>query len=384
MSTFHPADRLENVSEYIFARLNKAAKAVSQKSGRPIMSFAAGSPDIAPSSRYTAKFAEFVQESGAHVYPGYRATPELTSALQAWYKQKYNVVLDGDELLPLNGEKDGNTHLPLALFNSGEKFLIPDPGYPPFRDPALLVGAQPVAYNLDAENEFRLDLQQIESKLTSDIRYIWVNFPSNPTGQVASLDELKKLVDFAKTNSLFILYDNAYADITFDGFQAPSILQVEGAKDVAVELGSMSKSHSFAGFRIGWIVGNAAVIDALATVKSQMDSGMSLPLQRLAAYALNNPDEAWSKAMIDEYRHRRDVICGHLKSLGLEFTVPEGSLYIWAKIPDSAKDSESYCMELLEEKQILLTPGSEYGKNGDRYVRISFCVNIDGIEDYFS
>lgn len=384
MKSFHPAQRIEAMPEYIFARLNRAAAIVAQETGRPVLNFGAGTPDVSPSQRYTDKLAELVQADNAHAYPGYGATPEFSRALRDWYQQRFGVTLTEHELLPLNGEKDGITHLPTALLNEGDEVLVPDPGYPPFSDPARLVGAVPVSYKLSAANSFKLDMDELGARVTARTRYIWVNFPSNPTGQIASLDELRQVVEFAHRHGLFILYDNAYAEITFDGFVAPSILQIDGAKDIAVELGSFSKSHSFAGFRMGWIVGNAEIIAALAKVKSQMDSGLSLPLQGLGAYALSQPDSEWQTQMITSYQQRRDIIAKHLVTLGLSFDLPEGGLYIWAKIPDEATDSESFCMELLKTKQILLTPGTAFGVNGERYVRVSICVNINTIDEYFT
>jgi LL-diaminopimelate aminotransferase len=211
-----------------------------------------------------------------------------------------------------------------------------------------------------------------------------VNYPSNPTGQIADKKHLEQIVWFAKKHNLIILYDNAYSEITFDGYIAPSILEIEGAKDIAVEIGSFSKTFSFAGYRMGWIVGNKQLISSLAKVKSQMDSGMTLPIQRLAAYTLSHSDELWFTKMISSYQKRRDIIAKHLQTLGLTFTLPKASLYIWAKIPDNAKDAESFAHELLQKKNILVTPGTAFGKNGSRFVRVSICINIEAIDTYFA
>ncbi len=383
MKEIKTAKRLDAFPEYIFSKLAKVVTEVEKESGRKVLSFGAGTPDVRPSKKYIEKLVEFVQASDAHLYPGYGAIKELSDALMHWYQQRFNVVLEKDELLPLLGAKDGISHLPLALFDEGDEFLVPDPGYPAFTGPALMVGAVPVTYDLLETNHFKIDFVALKAKVSEKTRFIWVNFPSNPTGQVVKLDELKEVVDFARENSLFVIYDNAYSEITFDGFVAPSILQIDGAKDIAVEIASFSKTFSFAGFRMGWIVGNKKIILALAKVKSQMDSGLTIPFQRLGAYALENPDNEWNEAMIFSYKKRRDIIAKHLKSLGLTFDLPMGSLYIWAKIPDMAKSSEEFCMTLLKEKQILLTPGTAFGRNGERYVRVSICVNIDNIDNYF-
>jgi len=375
------AKRVQNVEEYVFARLNKKSKDVEHSTGRNILDLGAGSPDIPPSQIYRDKLAELIKAPDAHLYPGYGAIPEFSEALRHWYQQRFNVTLADGQLLPLNGAKDGVVHLPLALFDLGDEVLIPDPGYPAFDVPAQLVGAKVVPYQLSPK--FKLDLKEIEKKLTTHSKAIWVNFPSNPTGQVEDVDELVKLVDFAKMHKLLILYDNAYSEITFDGYIAPSILQVKGSEDLAVEIGSFSKMYSFAGYRIGWIAGNKEVIKALAKIKSQFDSGLSLPLQRLAAYALNNDDVSWHRKTIKEYQGRRNVIAAHLQKLGLSFVLPKGALYIWAKLPDNVKSSENYCMELLKKKQIMMTPGSAYGKNGEGYVRACICSDIKNIKEYF-
>lgn len=378
------AIRLQEIPPYIFARLNQEVAVVEKQAGRKVLNLATGNPDIPPSQIYIQKYGELLQQKTAHLYPGYKAIPDFSHALIRHYQARFNVALDEGELLPLNGAKDGIAHLPFALFNEGDEVLVPDPGYPAFSVPAELAGAKIVPYSLDPENGFRLDIAAIEAAITPKTRYLWVNFPSNPTGAVATLDDLTALVECAHKHSLFVLYDHAYAEITFDNFISPSILQVPGAKDIAIEIGSFSKSHSFAGYRMGWVVGNREVITRLSTLKSQLDSGMSLPLQQLGAFALNNPDNEWQKNMIREYKNRQQIVAHHLRSLNLTFTLTPGSLYIWAKIPDNAKSSETFCMDLLHKKHILLTPGSAYGKNGEGYVRASFCGDISTIEEYFN
>ncbi len=383
MKTIQTAKRLNMFPEYIFSRLAKTVAEVENESKRKVLSFGAGTPDVKPSNQYLEKFTEFIREPDAHLYPGYGAIPELSSALIQWYERRFGASLNKEEMLPLLGAKDGISHLPLALLDEGDEVLVPDPGYPAFTGPTLMIGAKPVYYNLIEGNDFKIDLEELKNKLSDKTKFIWVNFPSNPTGQVVTINELEKIVEFAKQHNLLIVYDNAYSEITFDEFKAPSILQIKDAKDVAVEIGSFSKTFSFAGFRMGWVVGNKDIIAALAKVKSQMDSGLSIPLQKLGAFALTNLDAKWQEEMITSYKNRRDVIADHIKTLGLLFSLPKGSLYIWAKIPSTAKDSEEFCMKLLKEKQILLTPGTAFGKNGERYVRVSICINIDNIEEYF-
>jgi aspartate/methionine/tyrosine aminotransferase len=374
--------RLEKFPEYIFSRLAQAKAEVEKASGRKVLDLGAGSPDIIPSPTYIAKFKELLDDPRAHLYPGYRGIPEFNEAVCAWYKQRFNVDLSPDEVLPLLGGKDGIAHLPLALSDTGDEILVPNPGYPPFSEPALMYDIKPVYYDLLPENNFKPIRATLEKLVTPRTKYLWINYPSNPTGAVASLEELTTYAAFAKGKNIALVYDNAYSEIAFDNFVAPSILQVVGAKEFAVEIGSFSKTFSFAGFRMGWIVGNRDIVAAIQKVKSQLDSGMSLPLQRLGAYALMNQDKEWHASMIRSYQERRDVIAKKLQTLGLTFSMPKGSLYIWAKIHDSARDSESFCMNLLKERQVLFTPGSAYGTNGARYIRASICVNVDSINDY--
>ncbi len=376
------AQRLNKFPEYVHSRFARAAADVEKTSGRKVLNLGPGSPDIRPSEKYLSKLNEFLNDSNAHLYPGYKGIPEFNDAVCAWYKKRFNVDISPDEVLPLLGGKDGIAHLPLALADESDEILVPNPGYPPFSEPSLLFGVTPTYYDLIPEKGFKPSVSDIESRISARTKYLLLNFPSNPMGTVATLEELQELATLAPKHGMALIYDNAYSEITFDGFIAPSILQVPGAKDYAIEIGSFSKTFSFAGYRMGWAVGNRDIIAALQKVKSQMDSGMSLPLQRLGAYALTNMDMEWHEKMLESYKSRRDIIAAKLRGLGLTFKIPRGSLYLWAKIPDSAKDSESFCMQLLKEKQVLVTPGSAFGSNGERYIRASICVNVNEIDTY--
>lgn len=374
--------RLQQFPEYIFARMNKIIQEVEKSSGRKVLNFGIGSPDFPPSKLYIDKLEDLFNAKNAHLYPGYAANENFSNALIHWYKKRFGVEIKNTELLPLLGAKDGTSHLPLALADTNDEILIPNPGYPGFSGPLQLFGIKPIYYDLLEKNMFRMDLQDIEKKLSKKTRAMIINFPSNPTGQVATKEDLAIYVAFAKKHNILIVYDNAYAEITFDDFRAPSILEIPGAKNVAVELGSFSKSHSFAGYRMGWIVGNESVVQSLTKVKSQVDSGMSTPLQNLGAFALEYEDIPWRTQMLASYQTRRNIIAKKLEKLGLTFDVPKGALYIWAKIPDTARDAEIYSLELLRNKQVFFAPGSAFGSNGNRYVRVSICANIDAINKY--
>lgn len=376
------AKRLNNFPEYIFSRMNKVIKEVEKESGRKVLNLGIGSPDVPPSKLYVEKYKELLDAPNAHMYPGYKANPSFSSALIAWYKTRFGVTLEENELLPLLGGKDATGHISLALLNEGDEALVPDPGYPGFSGPIMLFGAKVIPYTLSQKERFPVDIKELEKKVTDRTKCLWVNFPSNPTGQIATKEELQQVVNFAKEKNLVLIYDNAYSEITFNGFVAPSILGIDGAKDVAVEIGSFSKSYSFAGYRMGWLVGNREVVGALEKVKSQLDSGMSLPLQELGAYALTHPDKKWHEKMIASYQDRRDVIAEKLQALGLTFTLPKGGLYIWAQIPEGQPDSEEFVLDLLKTKQVFVAPGIAFGKNGTRWIRASICADITHIDEY--
>ncbi len=375
--------RLSRFPEYIFSRLAKKVKEVELKTGKKVLDLGAGSPDFPPSPLYVKKLQELFTNKKAHMYPGYGPLPEFTNSMVLWYKKRFGVTLEKNEIFSLCGGKDGLGHVALALFDDGDEVLMPNPGYPGFSGPTLLVGAEPVFYDLLPKNNFKPSLTNMQKKVTKKTVAMWLNFPGNPTGQVMTKKELIPFVKFAQKNNIWLLYDNAYSEITFDGFVAPSIFEIPGAKEIAVEFGTFSKMFSFAGYRIGWVAGNVEIINALAKVKSQIDSGLTRPFQLLASYALDNVDIHWQKEMITSYKNRRDEISKLLDHLGLTYNLSKGSLYIWAQIPHEAIDSESWSTELLEKKQILLTPGTAFGENGRRYVRASICTNIDEIKNYY-
>lgn len=375
--------RLQNFPEYIFSILNKKIAEVEMKTGRKVLNLGIGSPDFPPSKKYIEKFKEFIDKPKSQMYPGYAPIQEFTNTFKEWFKRRYNVILKPDEMYNVNGAKDAITALNLALLDKGDEVLIPNPGYQGYPGPALMLDAVTSYYELNEEDNFSFNLQKLTQKISSKTKFIWLNFPSNPTGTCITLEELEPIVDIAKKKGIILVYDNAYSEITFDGFTAPSILQVRDAKNVAVEIGSFSKSLSFAGLRIGYIAGNYKIIQAVAKIKSILDSGTYKPIQQITAYALEYSDSYWSKSMIVNYKNRRNILAKYLKLLELDFTLPKGGLYIWAKIPEKYKNSEDFAFNLLESKQVLMTPGTAFGSLGKKYVRVSICSDIDRIDEYF-
>jgi len=378
------AKRLTNFPEYVFSQLNKKIVEIETKTGKKVINLGVGSPDFSPSVHYLNKLKEIISDSGIHLYPGYGATNELKIALKNWYKKRFHVDIDNLEILPVSGAKDAISHLPMALIDEEDEVLTPDPGYPAFSGPVSFFGGRPIFYQLTEENNFKINIEELQKLVSKKTRFIWVNFPANPTGQTVTLDELKNIVNFCLKHKIWLIYDNAYSEITFDGYKAPSIFQVDRAEKIAIEIGSFSKTFSFAGFRIGWIVGNKEIVSALGKVKSQMDSGLSLVWQKLAAYTLENFDDNWYKKMIQSYLKRRNKIAIYLKKIGLTFDYPKGGLYLWAKIPKEYKNSQEFSFAILEKYQVFLTPGSAFGKNGERFVRASICSNIKDIDKYFN
>jgi aspartate/methionine/tyrosine aminotransferase len=374
--------RTSQVPEYAFSFLAKEAKKVENSVGKKILNLSIGSPSFPPSEIYIQKLQESIAHSNSHLYPGYGATARFSEGIIGWYKKRFGVALQSDELFPLLGAKDGVSHLPMALADEGDEILVPNPGYPAFTGPALMMGCKVIAYDLLESNHFKISIPEIEKKITEKTRMIWVNFPSNPTGQIASLLELESLVALCRQKNIWLMFDNAYAEIAYDDYISPSILEIPGAKDITIELGSFSKMYSFAGYRIGWIVGNAQAIAALAKVKSQFDSGLSLPFQDVAAYALSHPDIKWHEKMIARYRDNKNKLAKIFTRFGLTMENPMGGLYLWAKIPSNYSNSTEYAMELLRKRQILVTPGSVFGTNGDRYVRICFSADISHLSEY--
>ncbi|MEK7079502.1 MAG: aminotransferase class I/II-fold pyridoxal phosphate-dependent enzyme [Patescibacteria group bacterium] len=381
MNSFSTARRILSFPEYPFAKIMKMKREIEREKRKPVLDLTIGTPTFPPSKEYVKKLNEYFLMDDAHLYPGFGAIPELEHALITWYGKRFAVTLEKEEIYPLLGGKDGIAHIPLAILDEGDELLVPNPGYPGFIGSTLMIGAIPVDYSVIGLTSSIIS--SIKKKTTAKTKAIWINSPGNPTGLTFSDDELKKLVDFALLRNIILLYDNAYSEITFDNYIAPSILKFAGAKDIAIEIGSLSKTASFAGFRIGWIVGNKKVISAVAKVKSQMDSGLTLPFQKLAAHTLNNFNDTWYKDMLIHYQNNRDILARAFTSLGLDVVKPKGALYLWIRIPDSYKDANEYVTYLLQTYHVLVTPGTAFGAEGERYIRVSISSDISKIKLYF-
>jgi LL-diaminopimelate aminotransferase len=373
------ADRVGDLPPYVFAKVGSRIRELLAQ-GNDIIRLDIGSPDLPPPDFVIEAMCHSVQEPTHHSYAGYYGTPELRSAIAAYYKNRFGVTLDpAKEVTPLIGSKEGIANVALAFVDPGQPVLVPDPGYPTYGLGTLLAGGVPVRMPLLPENEFLPDLEAIPRDVALSAKILWLNYPNNPTGAVASLEFFERVVDFARRNELLVCHDNPYCDVTFDGYTAPSLLQVPGAMDVALEFNSLSKTYNMAGWRIGMAVGNAMAVEALARTKTNIDSGVFRPIQDAAVVALTG-DQTWLKKRNEVYRERRDLILATLWEIGIQAARSKASLYVWARIPESY-DSERFATQLLEEARISVAPGKAFGPHGEGFVRISLGISTERVRE---
>ncbi len=372
------ANRIANVEEYYFSKKLAEVRGLDSPELR-VINLGIGSPDLAPSSSTIQALMATASKASSHGYQNYKGIPELRKSIAEFYDRTYNVTLNTEtEILPLMGSKEGIMHIAMAFVNEGDEVLIPNPGYPTYSSVAKLVGAKIRTYNMSEELDWGVDIEALKKSDLSNVKIMWVNFPHMPTGRVASRDELKELVDLARKNNFLIVNDNPYSLILND---APmSILSIEGADEVALELNSLSKSHNMAGWRIGWVAGNREYIDAVLRVKSNMDSGMFLGLQQAAVEALKNGSE-WFSQQNKIYKERRDAACRLLETLQCSYSSRQSGLFVWAKAPAHVTDVEKWIDEILYGTRVFITPGFIFGDAGSRYIRISLCATVEKLNE---
>lgn len=373
------ADRMQVFPDHFFAGLNARIRELKAE-GRDVIRLDIGSPDLPPDPQIIETLKHSADKTTAH---GYQPHQGLLALRQAWmdtYRHLYQVELDPEgEVLPLLGSKEGIFNLVMSSVNPGEVVLIPDPGYLTYDAATRFAGGEPAYLPLTGEHEFLPDLDAIPEHILTNARMLWLNYPNNPTAGVADLDFFSKVIELAHEKQLLVCHDAAYSQVTFDGYQAPSILQVPGAKHVAVEFNTLSKSHNMAGWRTGVVVGNHEFVSQLHRLKVNIDSGQFLPVMEAAAAALNS-DQAWLAERNLVYQQRRDIVLNYLDQMGLAPRVPRASLYVWSPIPPGRKARE-FAVELLDETGISLTPGDIFGAHGEGYVRISVTVPQARIEE---
>ena len=367
-----PAHRTTVVQEYYFSRKLKQIEQM-RKTGTDIISLGIGSPDQAPSKNTINRLIEEARKPTSHGYQSYIGVPALREAFTQWYRDYFNVELNPDnEILPLIGSKEGIMHISMAFVNPGEEVLIPDPGYPTYSSVTRLTGAIVRYYELDGKNGWFPDLRELENSDLSKVKLMWINYPHMPTGTKGSLSLFENLVSFAEKHNILLVNDNPYSFILNNKYL--SLLSVDGAKDVALELNSLSKSQNMAGWRVGMVAGHSEYISAILKVKSNMDSGMFLPVQMAAAEALNNPPE-WYDEINRVYNARRRIVEEIMDILKCKYDKQQAGLFVWGRIPEDIINCELYVEEILNEAHVFITPGFIFGNKGDRYIRISLCAN---------
>ena len=372
------ANRLHTVEEYYFSKKLREVRALIAE-GRSIINMGIGSPDLMPSAVIIESLKNAVSDEGAHQYQSYQGLPELRQAISQFYKLNFNVKADPNtEILPLMGSKEGIMHISLAFLNEGDEVLIPNPGYPTYSSVTKLVGAIPRYYNLGASNDWFPELEALEEQNLSKVKIMWVGYPHMPTGAVADETQFEALIAFAKRNDILLVNDNPYSFVLNN--KPTSILWVNGAKDVALELNSLSKTFNMAGWRVGMVLGSSEHINAILKVKSNMDSGMFYGIQKGAIQALKSSQD-WFDKQNEVYTLRRDLIFELSDKLKCTYDKNAVGLFVWAKLPEGSKSAEAFIDELLYEKNIFITPGTIFGSNGEGYIRFSLCVTEEKIKE---
>jgi aspartate/methionine/tyrosine aminotransferase len=375
-----PAKRLETVQEYYFSKKLREVSGLLA-AGKPIINMGIGSPDLQPPLQVVTAIQGSLKDANAHKYQSYQGLPELRVAISNFYKEKFQVRLNPEnEILPLMGSKEGIMHISMAFLNEGDRVLIPNPGYPTYTAVTKLVGAVPLFYDLCEAHNWLPNFEEIERQDLSTVKIMWVNYPNMPTGTNGSLEIFDKLVAFGKKHQILVINDNPYSFVLNEN--PISILQAAGAKEIALELNSLSKTFNMAGWRVGMVLGNADYIKEILKVKSNMDSGMFYGIQKGAIQALELSD-TWFIAQNKIYKERRDLIWELADKLGTTYDKETTGLFVWAKIPEGKK-SEELTDAILYDKNIFITPGTIFGSQGEGYIRFSLCVSAEIIKEAIS
>lgn len=373
-----PAHRVQQVKEYYFSKKLKEIAELNAK-GANIISLGIGGPDRPPHEDVITALCEDASRSDSHGYQPYVGLPELRNAFANWYKNNYNVELDpATEIQPLIGSKEGILHTTLAFINPGDGVLLPNPGYPTYTSVSRLAEAELYTYDLTEENNWEPDFEALEKLPLEKIKLMWVNYPHMPTGRKASINLFKKLIDFGRKHNIVIVNDNPYSFILND--QPLSILSIEGAKEIAIEMNSLSKSHNMPGWRIGMLASNPTFIQWILKVKSNIDSGQFRPMMKAAVKALEQGKE-WYDEVNKTYAKRRLIAEEIMDTLGCHFDKTQSGLFLWGRIPDNEESSEALADRILYNASVFITPGFIFGSNGNRYVRISLCAKEEKMQE---
>lgn len=357
------------LTDNFFATLN-ASVVDFQATGADVIRLDIGSPDLPPAPHIVKALSQSAEQPDIHGYQSHRGPRALREAWAGMYQRVHGVAIDPNGIVPLLGSKEGVFHLSLALLNPGDVVLVPDPGYLTYNQGALFAGAEPVTLPLLPENSYLPDLAAIPSETLQRTKILWLNYPNNPTAALATTEFFNEVVAFAQQHDILICHDAAYTQVTFDGVYAPSILDISGADEVAVEFNTLSKSHNMAGWRLGAAVGNPEALAALLKLKTHADSGHFRPVLDAAVAAMLG-DQSWVEERNAIYQERRDVVVTALREMGLNPQEPQASLYVWCPLPESSPSSSDFVLTLLEQAHVSLAPGTIFGPRGEGFVRIS-------------
>ncbi len=373
------ARRVQQLPPYLFVNISRAI-AAKKAQGIDVVSFGIGDPDIPTPDTVLDALDRGARKTPNHRYPESEGLPKFRQAVCDFYDRRFGVKLDpSSEAINLIGAKEGIAHVALCFIDPGDISISPDPAYPVYEIGTMFAGGVTHFVPLREENGYLLDFADIPTDVARKAKTLWLNYPNNPTGAVADLAYFEEAVRYAKEFDLHLLHDACYTEVTFDGYVAPSILQVPDAKDVAMEFHSLSKTANMTGWRVGAAVGNSEMVDALMRVKSNIDSGLSQAIQEMGIEALNLPQE-WIDANNEIYKKRRDRVVGALNDIGLKATEPKATLYIWTRVPEGYTSAE-FAQKMLEERDVVVTPGASYGPSGEGYIRLSLTIPDDQIDE---
>ncbi|MBE5988667.1 MAG: aminotransferase class I/II-fold pyridoxal phosphate-dependent enzyme [Paenibacillaceae bacterium] len=363
------ARRMNHFGEGIFSKLLELKRQKEEK-GEPVIDLSVGAPNIPPAGHITEALCEAAADPNNYIY-AIQDQKELLEAVALWYQRRYGVTLDpSSEICSLLGSQEGLAHIALSIVDEGDIVLVPDPCYPVFADGPLLAGASLFYMPQRKEKDYLIDFSEIPEEIAMKARFMIVSYPNNPTTVMAPDSFYKNLIEFAKKYDIVVLHDNAYSELVFDHRQCGSFLSFPGAKEIGVEFNSLSKTYGLAGARIGFCLGNRDIVDKIKTLKSNMDYGMFLPVQKAAIAAITG-DQSCVESTRMAYERRRDALCEHMTRIGWNMEKPQATMFVWAKIPDKFKDSETFSRELLEKAGVLVTPGSAFGPSGEGFVRLA-------------
>jgi LL-diaminopimelate aminotransferase len=379
-SFIKPSDRIASFKPYYFAMLAKKISRL-QELGVDIIKIDMGSPDLPPEKFIIDRLTQSAYLPDKHGYTPMGGSFEFRKAIATYYFTRFNVELDpASEVIGLIGSKEGLFNATQVLVNPGDVVIVPDPGYPVYSASTKIAGGIIHYIPLLKENNFLPDLTSIPDEILQKAKLFWINYPNNPTGAIAPMSFFEEIIQFGKKNQIVIAHDAPYVDVCFDGYKAPSILQVDGANEVAIEFNSLSKAYNMAGWRLGMAVGNPHVISYIHTYKSQMDSSQFAPVIDAGITAITG-DQSWLESRNQIYQQRRDIVLEGLRSAGFEVETPPAAIYVWAKLPAGFKDSMEFCNQLLEETGVSTTPGVVYGQYGEGYLRVSLGTKTERIQE---